>query len=149
MRLAFMGTPEFALPSLKSLIDEPGFEVLLVITQPDKPRGRSGRPQMPPVKEEASSRGIPVLQPQTLKGNADIENTLRYLALDAVVVVAYGKMIPDALLAIPAWLHKRSCIAPAFFPGAAPINRAIIQGCSKTGVSIMQIDSGMDSGPVF
>ncbi len=150
MRLAFMGTPEFALPSLKSLIDEPGFEVLLVITQPDKPRGRSGRPQMPPVKEEASSRGIPVLQPQTLKGNVDIENTLRDLALDAVVVVAYGKMIPDALLAIPAhgFINVHASLLPSF-RGAAPITRAIIQGCSKTGVSIMQIDSGMDSGPVF
>lgn len=150
MRLAFMGTPEFALPSLKALIGAPGCEVLCVITQPDKPSGRGRRLQMPPVKEEASIHGIPVLQPQTLKENTGVADTLRDLALDAVIVVAYGKMIPDAMLTIPArgFINVHASLLP-LFRGAAPINRAILEGCSVSGVSIMQIDAGMDSGPVF
>ncbi len=150
MRLAFMGTPEFALPSLKALIEAGEHRVLSVLTQPDKPKGRGRHLMMPPVKELAIEKGIPVMQPQTLKGNAQIAGMLRDLALDAVIVVAYGKMIPDDMLAIPAhgFINVHASVLPAF-RGAAPINRAILAGCATTGVSIMQIDSGMDSGPVF
>lgn len=150
MRLAFMGTPEFALPSLKALIESGKHRVLSVVTQPDKPKGRGRHLVMPPVKELALEKGIPVVQPQTLKGNAELMGMFRDLALDTVIVVAYGKMIPDEMLAIPAhgFINVHASLLPAF-RGAAPINRAILAGCATTGVSIMQIDSGMDSGPVF
>jgi methionyl-tRNA formyltransferase len=150
MKLAFMGTPEFALPSLKALIGVGKHQVLSVVTQPDKPKGRGRHLMMPPVKELAIEKGIPVVQPQTMKGNAQIAEMLHDLALDAVIVVAYGKMIPDDVLAIPArgFINVHASLLPAF-RGAAPINRAILAGCSTTGVSIMRIDSGMDSGPVF
>jgi methionyl-tRNA formyltransferase len=150
MRLAFMGTPEFALPSLQALTDSPAHRVLCVATQPDKPRGRSLEPQMPPVKELAMARGIPVMQPEKLRGNGQVLQAFKDLDLDAVIVVAYGKMIPDEMLQVPrhGFINVHASLLPRF-RGAAPINRAILEGCSKTGVSIMQIDSGMDSGPVF
>ncbi len=148
MRLVFMGTPEFALPCLKALIRE--HHIVSVITQPDKPSGRGRRLQMPPVKQEALSHGIQVFQPQRLKENAEIAKILRDLSPDAVVVVAYGKMIPDEMLLIPrhGFINVHASLLPRF-RGAAPINRAILQGCSRTGVSIMKVESGMDSGPVF
>lgn len=150
MRLVFMGTPEFALPSFKALIEAGKHRVLSVVTQPDKPKGRGRHLMMPPVKELALKKGIPVVQPQALRGNAEIAGMLSDLALDAVIVVAYGKMIPDEMLAIPArgFINVHASLLPAL-RGAAPINRAILEGCVTTGVSIMQIDSGMDSGPVF
>jgi methionyl-tRNA formyltransferase len=150
MKLAFMGTPEFARPSLQALLDSPAHQVLCVFTQPDKPKGRSLELQMPPVKALAVERGIPVMQPEKLKGNAEVLQALKDLTLDAVVVVAYGKMIPDDMLAVPphGFVNVHASLLPRF-RGAAPINRAIIEGCASTGVSIMKIDSGMDSGPVF
>jgi methionyl-tRNA formyltransferase len=150
MRLAFMGTPEFALPSLKALLGSPSHQVLCAVTQPDKPRGRSLDLQMPPVKELAVARGIPVMQPDKLKGNGELLQAFRDLRLDAAIVVAYGKMIPDDLLQVPrhGFINVHASLLPRF-RGAAPINRAILEGCAATGVSIMQIDSGMDSGPVF
>jgi methionyl-tRNA formyltransferase len=150
MKLAFMGTPEFALPSLQALVDSPAHRVVCVLTQPDKPRGRSLDPRMPPVKELALSKGLPVMQPEKLKGNDEVRQALAGLDLDAVIVVAYGKMIPDDMLVLPrhGFINVHASLLPRF-RGAAPINRAILQGCPKTGVSIMQIDSGMDSGPVF
>lgn len=150
MKLAFMGTPEFALPTLQALIDSKDHEVLSVITQPDKPKGRGQHFQMPPVKLLALEHGIPVLQPSRIKENAEIADLLRQLDLDAAIVVAFGKMIPDAMLAIPRYgfINIHASLLPRF-RGAAPINRAILEGCTTTGISIMQIDSGMDSGPVF
>ena len=150
MKLVFMGTPEFALPPLKALIAAPGHEVLGVVTQPDKPSGRGRHLQMPPVKQETLAHGIPVFQPRTLKGNAEFASTLTGLKPDAVVVVAYGKMIPEELLSVPAhgFINVHASLLPEF-RGAAPINRAILQGCTVSGVSIMQLDQGMDSGPVF
>lgn len=150
MRLAFMGTPEFALPTLKALIHEKAHEVSLVITQPDKPKGRGRQLQMPPVKLLALEHGIPVLQPLKLKGNPEIIEAVKKENLDAVIVVAYGKMISDEMLILPkhGFINAHASLLPRF-RGAAPINRAIIEGCTVTGVSIMQIDSGMDSGPVF
>ncbi len=150
MRLAFMGTPEFALPALKALILAEAHEVSFVITQPDKPKGRGRQIQMPPVKLLALEHGIPVLQPQKLKGNQEIFDAVKKETLDAVIVVAYGKMIPDEMLHLPkhGFVNIHASLLPRF-RGAAPINRAIIEGCRVTGVSIMQIDSGMDSGPVF
>lgn len=150
MRLAFMGTPEFALPTLKALILEKSHEVSIVITQPDKPKGRGRQLQMPPVKLLALEHGIPVFQPRKLKENPEILEAVKKENLDAVIVVAYGKMIPDKMLGLPkhGFVNVHASLLPRF-RGAAPINRAIIEGCTVTGVSIMQIDSGMDSGPVF
>ncbi|MFY9399668.1 MAG: methionyl-tRNA formyltransferase, partial [Desulfomonilia bacterium] len=150
MKLVFMGTPEFALPSLKALIAAPEHEVLVVVTQPDKPSGRGQNIQMPPVKQEALIHGIPVLQPRTLKGNAEFADAIIGLKPDAVIVVAYGKMIPEDLLRVPpfGFINVHASLLPSF-RGAAPINRAILEGCSTSGVSIMKVDAGMDSGPVF
>lgn len=150
MKLAFMGTPEFALPTLLALIDSKDHEVLYVITQPDKPKGRGQHFHMPPVKVLALEYSIPVLQPAKIKENAQLAGLLGQLGLDAVIVVAFGKMIPDSMLGIPrhGFINIHASLLP-HFRGAAPINRAILKGCTKTGVSIMQIDSGMDSGPIF
>lgn len=150
MRLVFMGTPDFALPTLEALIQAQDHEVACVVTQPDKPKGRGRQLQMPPVKEKAVEKGIPVLQPQRLQGNTEIIEALKNFRIDAAVVVAYGKIIPDALLEIPGFgfINVHASLLPRF-RGAAPINRAILAGCTVTGVSIMQIDSGLDTGPVF
>lgn len=150
MRLAFMGTPDFALMSLQALIDAAEHEVVLVITQTDKPKGRGRQLQPPPVKQLAGEMGIPVLQPERLKHNDEIYSSLVQAGLDAVIVVAYGKMIPADMLEIPrhGFINVHASILP-FYRGAAPINRAILAGEPKTGVSIMRIDAGMDSGPVY
>lgn len=150
MRLAFMGTPEFALPTLSSLIEAGRHEILGVITQPDKPKGRGRQLQAPPVKHLAIKHNIPVLQPERIRENREIYSFLEASHLDAVVVVAYGKMIPADMLTIPGhgFINVHASILP-YFRGAAPINWAILAGCSITGVSIMRIDEGMDSGPVL
>lgn len=150
MKLAFMGTPDFALPTLKALIEDPKHEVTGVFTQPDKPRGRGRHLQAPSVKQLAIEFGLPVFQPNRLKDNDEIYTFLRKSDLDAVIVVAYGKMIPDDMLEIPrlGFINVHASLLP-FFRGAAPINRAILNGSKTTGVSIMDIDSGMDSGPVY
>jgi len=150
MRLAFMGTPAFSVPSLRALLENPSHEVLFVVTQPDKPQGRGMHVQSPPVKDIASRHGLPVLQPETLKGNTTIRDTFALSGLDAVVVVAYGRMIPADWLAIPrfGFINVHASLLPEF-RGAAPINRAILAGKTETGVSIMRIEEAMDAGPVY
>jgi len=150
MRLAFMGTPDFALPSLSSLIHTDEHNLACVITQADKPKGRGMHVQSPPVKEMALMHGLPVYQPGALKNNAEIRNLITEGGFDAVIVVAYGKMIPTELLSIPRYgfLNVHASLLPKY-RGASPINRAIMAGCKTTGVSIMLIDTGMDSGPIF
>lgn len=150
MRLAFMGTPAFALPTLSSLIHAREHDLRCVITQADKPRGRGMQVQRPPVKDMALAHGIPVFQPDTLKNNAEIHDLIAGGAFDAVIVVAYGKMIPETLIALPkhGFINVHASLLPEF-RGASPLNRVLLSGCSTTGVSIMQIDAGMDSGPVF
>ncbi len=150
MRLAFMGTPDFALPSLSALIHAEEHDLKCVITQADKPKGRGMHIQSPPVKEMALMHGLPVYQPVTLKNNTDILNLITKGGFDAVIVVAYGKIIPVEMLSIPrfGFLNVHASLLPKF-RGASPINRAIMNGCKTTGVSIMFIDAGMDSGPVF
>lgn len=150
MRLAFMGTPDFALPTLQALIEAREHEVVGVITQPDKPKGRGRHLQAPPVKQLAAEKGIEVLQPARLKDNREIYAYLEDARLDAVIVVAYGKMIPADMLEIPreGFINVHASLLP-YFRGAAPINWTILAGCNITGVSIMRIDAGMDSGPVL
>jgi methionyl-tRNA formyltransferase len=148
MRVAFFGTPEFAVPSLRALLEE-GFEVAGVITQPDRPHGRS-RSQLvpPPVKQVALEESLPVLQPERPTG--DFGEALRALSADIGVVVAYGHILKPEILAIPprGMLNVHASLLPAL-RGAAPIQWAILQGLETTGVSIMQMEAGLDSGPVL
>ncbi len=142
-----MGTPEFALATLKKLLRS--HTVCLVITQPDRPKGRGKALVPPPVKIEAINNHIPVFQPETLR-DGKTHDLLKKLNLDAIVVVAYGKMIPEDMLNIPkhGFINVHASLLP-IYRGASPINRAIIDGQKTTGISIMQIDKLMDSGPVY
>lgn len=149
MRLAFFGTPEYAVPSLLALLGE-GFEVSVVVTQPDRPRGRSHSELVPPsVKVTATSEGLPVLQPERPEG-PEFFDTLRSYAPDLGVVAAYGHILKPELLALPrrGMVNVHASLLPKL-RGAAPVQHAILQGLAETGVSIMQMDEGMDTGPVL
>lgn len=147
MRIVFAGTPEFAVSSLRAAARH--HEVVAVYTQPDRPAGR-GRGLAPsPVKLEAVARGIPVYQPESLK-DAAAQQQLRDLQPDLMVVVAYGLILPKAVLAIPS--HGCWNVHASLLPrwrGAAPIQRAIQAGDTKTGVCLMQMEAGLDTGPVL
>ncbi len=149
MRVVFFGTPEFAVPSLRALLGE-GFDVLAVVTQPDKPQGRSrSRTVPPPVKVAAEAEGIPVLQPERPADPAFMEQ-MRALAPDLGVVVAYGHILKPELLAIPT--RGMVNVHPSLLPelrGAAPVEWAIMQGLARTGVTIMLMEEGLDSGPIL
>ena len=149
MRVVFFGTPEFAVPSLEALLGE-GFDVVAAVTPPDRPRGRSRSALVPPpVKAAAESEDIPVLQPERSTEAGFVEQ-LRALAPDVGVVVAYGHILRPSLLAIPK--HGMINVHPSLLPelrGAAPIEWAIINGLEKTGVTIMRMDAGMDTGPIL
>ncbi len=147
-RIVFMGTPEFAVPTLEALIAH--HEVVAVVTQPDR-RGGRGRRQLaaPPVKEAALAAGLTVLQPPTLR-NAAVVDQLRQLAPEVVVVAAFGQILRSNVLAIPArgCLNVHASLLPRY-RGASPITAAILAGESETGVTIMLMDRGMDTGPVL
>jgi len=148
MRIVFMGTPDFALFSLRALI-EAGEQVVGVITQPDKPKGRGYTLTPPPVKVYAEEQGIPVFQPERVR-DGSFDDTLRSLAPDVCVVAAYGKILPQSMLDIP----KHGCfnIHGSLLPeyrGAAPMQRAIIDGKAVTGVTIQQMAAGMDTGDIL
>ncbi|HVI25297.1 MAG TPA: methionyl-tRNA formyltransferase [Xanthomonadaceae bacterium] len=147
MRLVFAGTPEFAVPALRAAAQRG--EVVAVYTQPDRPAGR-GRALAPsPVKREALLRGLPVLQPETLKGELS-RDALRALQPDLMIVVAYGLLLPPKILEIPrfgCW-NVHASLLPRW-RGAAPIQRAIEAGDSETGVCLMQMEKGLDTGPVL
>ncbi len=147
-RLIFMGTPQFALPSLEALISH-GEEVLAVITQPDRPRGRGQRVTPSPVKELALSWKLPVLQPRSLKGPA-LAQQLTALGPELIIVVAYGRLLTHELLAVPAlgFLNVHASLLPAY-RGAAPINWALIRGERETGVTIQWMVHELDAGPIF
>jgi methionyl-tRNA formyltransferase len=147
VRVVFLGTPEFAVPSLEALARR--FDVALVLTQPDRPKGRGRHLAEPPVKALASRLGLPVLQPSTLE-EAPMRTHFEHAGAEALVVVAYGLKIPDWLLR----MHPRGAInvhgslLPAY-RGAAPVNRAIINGDAETGVTTMLLASRMDTGPML
>ena len=148
LRLAFMGTPDFALPTLRALLDA-GHEVACVYTQPPARAGRGHKVQPSPVQQEAESRGIEVRTPESLK-DGEAQQAFADLKLDAAVVVAYGLILPSQILEAP----KHGCVNvhASLLPrwrGAAPIQRAILAGDGETGVSIMQMDTGLDTGPVL
>ncbi|EKF74299.1 methionyl-tRNA formyltransferase [Alcanivorax hongdengensis A-11-3] len=148
LRLAFAGTPDFAAASLQAVLDS-DHQVVAVLTQPDRAAGRGKRVQKSPVKQLAEAHGIDVLQPHNLKGD-DIRQQLRDLQLDALVVVAYGLIIPRAVLDIPrqGCLNVHGSLLPRW-RGAAPIQRAITVGDTQTGNTIMQMEAGLDTGPML
>src|SRR5688572_128768 len=147
LRIVFAGTPEFAVPSLRAAAVRQ--EVVAVYTQPDRPAGRGRGLNASPVKLEALKRGIPVLQPESLKSELS-RDALRALQPDLLVVVAYGLILPQAVLDIPT--HGCWNVHASLLPrwrGAAPIQRAIEAGDSETGVCLMQMEKGLDTGPVL
>ena len=147
MRIVFAGTPEFAVPSLRAAAQRG--EVVAVYTQPDRPAGRGRGLAASPVKLEAIARGIPVLQPETLRRRAS-QDALRALAPDLMIGVAYGLLLPQAVLDIPrfgCW-NVHASLLPRW-RGAAPIQRAIQAGDAETGVCLMQMEAGLDTGPVL
>lgn len=148
MRILFMGTPEFSVDCLKMLAKE-GHEVAMVVTQPDKPRGRGHKLQAPPVKEFALSRNIPVEQPQTLKNEAFLE-TLRKVDPELIVVVAYGKILPPYIIHYPKYgcINVHASLLPKL-RGAAPIQWSIINGEKETGITTMRMDDGLDTGDML
>ncbi len=149
MRIVFCGTPEFAVPSLRRLLREPGITVEAVITQPDRPRGRGRKLGASPVKEAALEAGLHVYQPEKIKSESTADFFLR-AAPDAVVVIAYGHIIPASLLGQPrlGWINLHASLLPKY-RGAAPINWAILNGETSTGITTMQITAGLDTGPIL
>ncbi len=148
MRIVFMGTPDFALFSLRALC-EAGEDVVGVVTQPDKPRGRGYVLTPPPVKVYAEERGIPVYQPTTLKNGA-FDETLSALHPELIIVVAYGKILPRSVLDFPVHgcINVHGSLLPAY-RGAAPMQRAIMEGQSITGITTMYMAEGMDTGDML
>jgi methionyl-tRNA formyltransferase len=149
LRIVFCGTPEFAVPSLRRLADRPEFSLEAVITQPDRPRGRGRHVSGSPVKDAALEIGLHVYHPESIKTESSQE-FLKRVAPDAVVIIAYGQIIPARLLTIPrlGWLNLHGSLLPRY-RGAAPIQWAIANGETITGLTTMQIDAGMDTGPTL
>ena len=148
LKIVFMGTPDFAVGTLKKLI-ESRHEVLAVVTQPDKPKGRGKAMQFPPVKEVAEKAGIPVYQPKKVRDPEFLE-ILKELSPDVVVVVAFGQIIPQAVLDVPrlGCLNVHGSLLPKY-RGAAPIQWAVIDGEKESGVTIMRMDAGLDTGDMI
>ncbi|MET1024172.1 MAG: methionyl-tRNA formyltransferase [Pseudoxanthomonas sp.] len=147
MKIVFAGTPDFAVPSLRAAVRHN--EVVAVYTQPDRPAGRGRGLSASPVKLEALKRGIPVLQPETLR-NPETQAALRAMAPDVMIVVAYGLILPKAVLEIPRYgcWNVHASLLPRW-RGAAPIQRAIESGDTQSGVCLMQMEAGLDTGPVI
>ena len=149
MQLVFCGTPQFAVPSLETLLSLPEFEILGVFTQPDRPRGRGQEVTSSPVKEAALAANVPVHQPSKIRA-PEVEEQLRALTPDAIIIIAYGQIIPGRLLTIPrrGWINLHASLLPKY-RGAAPIAWAIANGEAVTGNTSMRIDAGMDTGEML
>lgn len=149
MRLVFCGTPRFAVPTLDALVTA-GYPIQLVITQPDKPSGRGLQPAAPPIKERARALGLPVVQPDKIKNNEELRSRLAALAPEAIVVVGYGRIIPQWMIELPRLgnINLHASLLPKY-RGAAPIQWAIACGESVTGVTTMRIDAGLDTGDIL
>jgi methionyl-tRNA formyltransferase len=147
MRVMFYGTPDFALPTLRALLER--HEVVLVVTQPDRPAGRGQRAQASPVKALAVARGLPLLQPPRLRDPGWVE-ALAACRADVAVTVAFGQILPPAVLRLPARgsINVHASLLPRY-RGAAPIAWAIIRGEPETGITTFQMDEGMDTGPIL
>ena len=149
MKIIFAGTSEFAVPTLEALIASP-YEVVAVVTQPDKPKGRGREMQMPPVKVIALAHSIPVLQPEKMRDPASIAEIKAFGPVGAMVVAAYGQIVPPELLSWPAHgcINVHGSILPKY-RGAAPIQHALIAGEKQTGVTTMLMDEGLDTGDIL
>jgi methionyl-tRNA formyltransferase len=149
MRLVFCGTPEFAVPSLEA-VAKAGHDVQLVVTQPDRPVGRKQEIAEPAVKQAARRMGIEVVQPEKIRKNAEFEARLREIQPDAIAVVAYGRIIPPWMLTLPRLgnINVHGSLLPEY-RGAAPIQWALANGETVTGVTTMQLDEGLDTGPML
>lgn len=149
MKIVFMGTPEFASVALQGLINE-GHDVVLVITQPDKPRGRSKKLIASEVKQLALENGIEVVQPKRIKKDVETIDKIRNLNPDVIIVAAFGQILPKEVIEIPKYgcINIHASILPKY-RGAAPINWSIINGEKVTGVTIMQMDEGLDTGDII
>jgi methionyl-tRNA formyltransferase len=150
MRLVFFGTPNFAVPSLKRLLAEADFEVLAVVTQPDKRRGRGKQLLPSPVKQVALEANCPVFQPRRIKKDEETLAALASLRADAFIVVAYGQILSQRILEMPrlGCINGHGSRLPAY-RGAAPIQWCLVNGDSETGMTTMQMDAGMDTGPML
>lgn len=149
LRVVFMGTPDFAVPALRAIDDHPDFEVIAVYSQPPRPKGRGQQVQLSPVHQEAQQRGIPVHTPLSLKKDAAAQETFAGHGADVAVVAAYGLILPPAVLAAPraGCLNIHASLLPRW-RGASPIQHAIWHGDAESGVGIMQMEEGLDTGPV-
>jgi len=149
LRILFCGTPVFAVPSLRLLIAQPDFRVEGVITQPDRPRGRGQHTAVSAVKAAALEAGPAVFQPEKIKSD-EAYDYIRRLAPDVVVIIAYGQIVPPRLLEIPrfGWINLHASLLPKY-RGAAPINWAILNGETTTGLTTMRLDAGLDTGPML
>jgi methionyl-tRNA formyltransferase len=149
LRILFCGTPQFAVPTLKHLLAQEDFEIIAVTTQPDRPSGRGMQASFSAVKETALAAGVPVHQPERIRSPESSE-LLQRLAPDGIVIIAYGQIVPARLLSIPrlGWLNLHASRLPKY-RGAAPIHWAIANGETKTGLTTMRIDAGMDTGEML
>jgi methionyl-tRNA formyltransferase len=149
MKLVFCGTPQFAIPTLQALLAA-GHAIELVVTQPDRVRGRDQDPSPPPVKVLAEQAGLPVAQPEKIKNNPDFRARLEAIRPDGIIVVAYGRIIPEWMLNLPRWgnLNLHASLLPKY-RGAAPIQWAVANGESVTGATTMRIDQGLDTGDIL
>src|SRR3989449_3403597 len=149
MRIVFCGTPSFAVLTLKHLLAQTDFEIVGVITQPDRPRGRGQEVSFSPMKEAALAANLPVHQPEKIRAPEN-ETVLQKLAPDCAVIIAYGQIIPARLLPIPklGWINLHASLLPKY-RGAAPINWAIVNGETRTGVTTMRVDAGMETGEML
>lgn len=152
-RIVFMGTPDFAVPSLETLLTGP-HDVVGIFTQPDRPRGRGMKPTPPPIKQTLLDRDalhtIPLFQPESLRGEPENIAHLKRLQPDLIIVVAYGHILSPEILALPrqGCLNIHASLLPRW-RGAAPIQRAILAGDTVTGVTLMQMEAGLDTGPIL
>jgi len=149
LTLVFCGTPRFAVPTLKKLV-EAGFQIQLVVTQPDRPKGRGLELVLSPVKESALKLGLPVTQPERIKNHADFQHQISAIKPDVIVIVGYGRIIPQWMLDLPPLgnINLHASLLPKY-RGAAPIQWAIARGESTTGVTTMKIDAGLDTGDIL
>ena len=149
-RVIFCGTPAFGLPTLQRLLKDPDFFVEAVLTQPDRPRGRGQQAAQSPIKQAALQAGIAVHQPEKVRSNEAAASLMAQINPDAVVIIAYGQIIPRELIEIPrlGWINLHGSLLPKY-RGAAPVQRAILAGEKQTGLTTMRIDAGLDTGPVL
>ncbi len=149
MRLVFCGTPQFAVPTLKALFDA-GHVLELALSQPDRPSGRGLEVQISPVKQFALDHGLALQQPEKIRNNPELQERLKALAPDAIIVVAYGRLIPPWMLTLPRYgnLNLHASLLPKY-RGAAPIQWAVASGEAETGLTTMRLDEGLDTGDIL